>query len=262
MEETSLKFARDFAELAAQLRAEHREQPTLDRIVTLAVQTIDSCNYCGITLRERNGELTAAATTGPVATEVAKLQHALGEGPCLEATWELDTVTVNDLQTETRWPNWAPAAAALGVRSVLSLRLEITGHPVTASLNLFASSPGAFDSTDLAMASIFARHAANALASARAEDNLRAAARSRQIIGVAQGILIQRFGLTLDQSFELLRRYSQTHNVKLRVLAEHLVEAGGIEPSVTLDPATTLEQVFGLNGDSRPLDRPGPVVAG
>jgi len=241
----SLQLARDFAELAVQLRAERREQPTLDRVVVLAVQAIDTCDHCGITVRTPDGELTTPACSDPVAAEVAELQQRLGEGPCLQAAWELNTVTVTDLRSETRWPNWASAAAALGLRSVLSLRLEINGH-LTASLNLFAESVAAFNSTDLAIAGIFARHAATALASAEVEEGLRAAAQSRQLIGAAQGILIQRFGLTLDQSFELLRRYSQTYNVKLRVLAQRLVDAGGISPSAPADPAATLEQALRL----------------
>ena len=247
----SLQLAREFAELAVQLRAEHREQPTLDRVVALAVEVIDTCDYCGITLRTPNGTLSTLAYSSPAMAEVADLQHRLGEGPCLEATWELDTVTVNDLTSETRWPKWAPAAADLGLRSVLSLRLEID-RQLTGSLNLCSRSVAAFNSTDLAIASIFARHAATALASAEIEEGLRAAAHSRQLIGAAQGILIQRFGLTLDQSFELLRRYSQTYNVKLRVLAQRLVEAGGISPSAPNDPAATLENALRLHRDQSP----------
>jgi len=241
----SLQLARDFAELAVQLRSEHREQPTLDRVVALAVQAMDTCDFCGITLRTPDGILTTPACSSPVVAEVAELHHRLGEGPCLEAAWELGTVTVTDLTTESRWPNWAPAAAALGLRSVLSLRLEINSQ-LTGSLNLFAKSVDAFNSTDLAIASIFARHAATALASTEIEEGLRAAAHSRQVIGAAQGILMQRFGLSLDQSFELLRRYSQTHNVKLRVLAQRLVEAGGISPSAPADPSATLEHALNL----------------
>jgi len=242
----SLRLAEDFAELAVQLRAERRERPTLDRVVSLAVQVIDTCDYCGVTLRTPDGALATPACSSQFAAHVAELQHQFGEGPSLEAAWELDTVAVTDLRREARWPSWAPAAAALGIRSVLSLRLEISGQ-LTASLNLFAESVAAFDSTDLGIASIFARHAANAMASAEVESGLRTAAQSRQLIGAAQGILIQRFGLTLDQSFELLRRYSQTYNIKLRDLAQRLVDAGGIAPSATGDPATTLGEALHLD---------------
>jgi hypothetical protein len=252
-EDFPLKYAEDFARLAEQLQGEHHEQPTLERIATLAVQTVDPCDYCGVTLREPNGELVTAAASDPVAARVAELQRELGEGPCVDAVWDLATLTVNDLDEETRWPLWAPAAANLGIRSVLSLGLDISDTPVAASLNLFASRPYAFDSTDLGIASVFARHAATALAAARTEEGLRAAARSRQIIGVAQGMLMQRFGLNLDQSFELLRRYSQTNNLKLRVLAERLAESGGIPDTAPGEPAADLAQAFGITpGDPNP----------
>jgi len=232
-----LKYAEDFARLAEQLQAEHHQQLTLDRISTLAVQAVDSCDYCGIILREADGELITAAASDPVAAQAGDLQRHFREGPCVDAVWDLGTLAVNDLDTETRWPNWSPAAAALGIRSVLSLRLDVTGTPLAASLNLFATVADAFDSTDLAIASVFARHAATALAAVRLEEGLRAAARSRQIVGVAEGMLMQRFGLSLDQSFELLRRYSQTNNIKLRTLAERLAESGGIPTATAGNPS-------------------------
>lgn len=246
VEGNSLEYAEDFARLAEQLLAEPQEQPTLERIVGLAVQVVDPCDYCAITLKESDGRLTTPASTDPIATQAAELENRLHEGPCLDAIWHLGTVDVDDMEVETRWPRWAPAAADLGIRSMLSVRLDLTGQPIVASLNLFACRPDLFDSTDLAIASIFARHAAQALAVVRTQEGLRSAARSRQIIGVAEGMLMERFGLTLDQAFELLRRYSQTYNVKLRVLAERLVESGGIAKQKTARPGAGLEQAFGL----------------
>lgn len=245
VEENSLKYAEDFARLAEQLLAEHQEQPTLERIADLALQAVDPCDWCAITLRDAQGHLSAPAATADVAEQAAELENELGEGPCLDAVWDMDSVSVNDLTAEPRWPRWTPAAVSLGIKSMLSVRLDLTGQPVVASLNLFARLPGVFDATDLAIASIFARHAGQALAAARTEEGLRAAARSRQVIGIAQGMLMQRFGLTLDQSFELLRRYSQTRNLKLRVLAEHLVESGGI-PTASTEPGADLERALGL----------------
>ena len=54
--------------------------------------------------------------------------------------------------------------------------------------------------------------------------NLERAIESRHRIGVAQGILMQRFGLTVDQSFSLLLRVSQTRNVKVRDVARKVIE--------------------------------------
>jgi hypothetical protein len=48
----------------------------------------------------------------------------------------------------------------------------------------------------------------------------------RNLIGQAQGILMERYQLTAEQAFALLRRYSQAQNVKLAILALQLVESG------------------------------------
>ncbi|HEY9291301.1 MAG TPA: GAF and ANTAR domain-containing protein [Microlunatus sp.] len=226
-----LQTAEEFSRLAAELSRQGPEGPTLDRIVTLAVETIDHCDYCGVSLRDDSGRITTPASTDPVVDQVDELQHRLAEGPCLDVLWALDTSFIDDTGTDDRWPRWTPEASRRGIGSVLSLRLEAPAGQAHASLNLYAEKPYAFDSTDLAIASIYARHAGTALNAARTQDQMSTALRSRQVIGVAQGILMQRFGLTLDGSFEVLRRYSQDHNVKLRVIAENLVRAGGLRAS-------------------------------
>ncbi len=81
-----------------------------------------------------------------------------------------------------------------------------------------------FDEDDVAMAHIFGQHASVALATARREAGLRQAIDARHLIGQAQGILMERFDLTADQSFAVLRRYSQENNVKLRSVAAEIIE--------------------------------------
>ncbi|QDP97470.1 GAF and ANTAR domain-containing protein [Microlunatus elymi] len=255
-----LKYADEFAQLSEEM-SRSQEQPTLERIVALAVETIEACDYCGITQRKPDGQLSTPASTGPIVIEADRLQYQFDEGPCVAAVWNLDTYLIPDLELETRWPQWAPRAAQLGIRSVLSLRLDPTGDQhAFAALNLYAIAPDAFDNTDLAIASIFARHAGTALSGARTREELRTAIRSRQVIGVAQGMLMQRFGLTLDQSFEVLRRFSQNHNVKLRTLAEGLVKNGGIHDQGG-DPLTVnsaLERSFGIAGPPMRTEVRGP----
>lgn len=80
------------------------------------------------------------------------------------------------------------------------------------------------DTVDVAL--VHAIHAANALTSARLVTDLHTAVTSRHTIGTAQGILIERYGLTPESSFELLRRLSSTHERKLRDLAEVVVRRG------------------------------------
>lgn len=237
--EPDLTYAEVFARLAEELSQEPEEEPTLERIAQQAVATVPNCDYCAISVREPGGVIKTLAATDPIVTRSDELQYQFGEGPCLDVIWELDTCLVPDLENEQRWPGWAPRAAGLGIGSILSIRLETSAGQALAGLNLYAERTHAFEHSDVAIASVFARHASAALTGARAYRGARAAMWSRQTIGIAQGILMQRFQLTLDQAFEVLRRYSQNYNVKLKDLAEHLAGQGHIvddDPGAGEDP--------------------------
>lgn len=250
-DDAALRYADEFARLSRALN-QRDSLSTMERIVEAAVESIDACDWCAVTVWHRDGRVETAASTSAEAALADDLQYKLDEGPCLEAIWRLGVFLIENLSDERRWPEWTPQAAQLGIGSVLSVKIDTPGARSEAALNLYSGTPFAFDHTDVALAGIFARHAAAALEGARQQDQLRAAVRSRQVIGVAEGILMQRFGLTLDQSFELLRRYSQTFNVKLRVLAENLVAAGGIRESTEIGVEAALEQSFGLEGTNTP----------
>lgn len=256
-ESSDLKYAKEFASIARELHQEQDQQPTLELVTALAVQTIGACDFCGISMRDSSGKVTTPASTDPIANRADDLQYSLGEGPCLDAIWTLETSLIEDMDTEKRWPRWAAEASRLGIKSVLSIRLEPPRGHLYAALNLYASRRNAFDSTDHAIADIFAWHAANALTVAQDRDQLRTAIQSRQIIGIAQGILMQRFGLKPDQAFELLRRYSRNHNIKLRDLAGHLVEAGSIpQPTSDDESAEQLLRMAFRIGASGEKDQP------
>jgi GAF domain-containing protein len=153
--------------------------------------------------------------------DLVQLEH--GEGPDLDVlTHPADTVIVEDTHHEERWPEWAKAVAATGVRSMLGTRLH-TSSTTIGSLNLYDTRPGHFTEEDRDVAHIFARHAAVALSAARVNANLWRAIDARQLIGQAEGILMERFAIDADQAFAVLRRYSQDRNLKLHVVAERLI---------------------------------------
>ena len=90
------------------------------------------------------------------------------------------------------------------------------------ALNLYAHRTGAF-SEDIETAGwLLASHAAVAVASARAIDQLEHAMQTRQAIGEAMGMLMERHHLSQDEAFNVLRRISQHHNVKLRDVAQQV----------------------------------------
>lgn len=98
------------------------------------------------------------------------------------------------------------------------------------SVNLYWSTRREFDRDDVAFAHVFARHAAVAIAGAVDEANLNVALDGRKRIGQAQGILMERYGLDETRAFEVLRRYSQNHNLKLRHVAESVVATLSLPP--------------------------------
>ena len=165
----------------------------------------------------------SVAASDDTAAKADALQDDLREGPCLDATFESENFVVDDLRTETRWPEWAARVADLGLRSSMSVRLTSNNESIGA-LNLYGDQPGAF-AGDLDIAMIYATYAAEAMSRARLVSGLRNAMGSRHTIGMAQGVLAVRYDISYERAFQVLHRYSNDHNIKLRTLAEQVMEA-------------------------------------
>lgn len=219
----AVRVAEVFGQVARTLAAHHDLETTLDRIVHLAVESLEACEYAGISLVDR-GTITSPAATSDLPRTVDRIQSESGEGPCVDAIKEHEVFTTGDLKDEERWPSFsARAYGETGVRSIVALRLFVEEHTMGA-LNLYSTSRDAFDDTDVALGSVFAVHAAVAMSSARREGSLEQKAESRDVIGQAKGILMARSGLTDDEAFALLRAASQRMNVKLRDVAQQVAE--------------------------------------
>ena len=219
-----------FARVSRDLMQEQAEMPTLQRIAERAVQIVPGCDHCGISMRRRRHRLESAAATSTLAEKCDALQYELGEGPCLETVWETEAHLTEDTSSETRWPRWAPRVAEHGIGSVLSIPLA-TSTETLGALNLYAEPTNGFSPDDIDLAVIYALHAANAMNAALMIQGLQTAVHSRHLIGVAQGILMQNRGIDMEHAFELLRRYSSHQNVKLREVAEHVVQSGDLPDS-------------------------------
>jgi GAF domain-containing protein len=163
------------------------------------------------------------AATDERAAQCDSLQYALREGPCIDVVRTHTVVQADGLAADVRWPRLAPRAALLGVSSVLALRL-FTRRETLGALNLYSRARHAFDESARVTGLIFASHAAVALSNARTKAQLEEAVRSRTVIGQAQGILMERDRLTAEEAFDVLRRASQTLQMKLRHVAERIVQ--------------------------------------
>ena len=213
--------AEGFAVLALTLHDITFEE-TVDRVLEFAVTAL-GCAYAGVILVHPGHRVETVAATDPVVATLDKIQLETGEGPDLEVIVDRTSVRVDDVLTDERWPRWAAEVAAAGVRSMVGTRLH-TASTTIGSLNLYDPEPDRFDDADVDVAHLLGHHAAVAMASARGVEHLWKAIDARNLVGQAQGILMERFGVDADQAFGVLRRCSQGHNIRLAVLADRLVQ--------------------------------------
>jgi GAF domain-containing protein len=229
-EDSAIASAVAFTEVARSLFLAGSVEDILARAVDLSVITIEACEFAGAFLTEGD-KVTGRMCTDPIVAEIDALQLGTGEGPCLDAIAHQLTCYAGELGTDPRWPKFGPVAAGKGMRSLLALPMVTDG--TLGALNLYARYPQAFGVIDRARGLLLASMAAFACSAARSHEdeerraeNLHAALVTRELIGQAQGILIEREKITADQAFHVLRQASQHLNVKLREVARDLVDTG------------------------------------
>jgi hypothetical protein len=198
---------------------------TLERTVQMCVDVIDHCEMAGVSVA-KSGRVRTLAASSDLLRIIDDLQFQLLEGPCFDALTGAKVITANDLATDERWPRWgALVSERTGARASMSFRL-FTKRDVLGALNVYSTKPGGFGQYDAAQGYVVAAHASVAIANDRKVEQLTHALESRTVIGQATGILMERCGLDPDAAFGLLRRISQTRNIKLAALAADLVAHG------------------------------------
>ena len=223
-------LALDFSQTARVLFGAGDVGETLNQVTNLSVVTIEACDFAGIFL-VKGGEFETAAHTDSLLVEVDELQRRFREGPCIDAFTQGITIYAEELADDPRWLEFGPEAVARGIRSVLAVPLF--GDGTLGALNLYARFGQAFGVVDRARGLLLAALGGLAVSSARTHEdearraeNLQAALVTRELIGQAQGILIERERITADQAFGILRKASQHLNIKLREVAQNLVDTG------------------------------------
>ena len=194
-------------------------------IVQGAAAIITGAEHAAVVVPAGPRQLAARAAHGELPPPLMDLQNLYGEGPCLDAVQQTTQIVVPDLAADARWTHFTPAALQAGAASLLCTPLAAAGATYGA-LTLISSQPRAFDDDSAALAAVFAAHATLALTGVRDVRNLTAMADTRDSIGQAKGILMERHQLTADQAFQLLVRTSQASNTKLRDLCHHLITTG------------------------------------
>jgi len=214
--------ARELADVAAALAAEHGKELTTAMICKLAVEVIGPCDHASITIRSKRGRFRTTAASSQIAEDLDAHQYELTDGPCLSSVEGGEVVFSADLDAESRWPGWTTRATGARVGTVMSIPLRGDGGLI-GSMNLYGHRPGSWDVDSREVALLYATHAAIAMDAAQVASGLHTANASRHQIGLAQGILMQRYGLSVAQAFAVLQRYSSSTNTKLTTVAAEVV---------------------------------------
>jgi hypothetical protein len=228
------RLAMAFAEIAGHLYESSNVDEVFLRIAEAAVSTVAGCGMASVTLAEPRGYRTAASTDAAAST-VDRAQYETDEGPCLDAV-DAPVVYAQSFPDE-RWPALASRPNEAGVQSSLSLQLAPAGSdPANAaggSLNSYGVTPHAFSDSAQEIGLILAAHGSVAVQAVNERShleslalNLQESLMSRDVIGQAKGVLMERLKVTPEAAFDLLRRASQQLNVKLRDVALSVAETG------------------------------------
>ncbi len=196
---------------------------TLAQITRAAVEVLPDVEYSSITVKHEDGTLGTAAWTHEMLLEIDKAQYELQEGPCYYAAVETAHVTSPNLAADERFPKYGPVALSKGIRAQAGIRL-FDAPRSQGALNLYSTKVGSFQDFE-SLAALFAHQAAIAIGYASEVQNLNEAIRTRQTIGQAVGIVMERYGLTDERAFAFLTRLSQHRNVKLRLVAQEIIAA-------------------------------------
>jgi len=221
------QLAEGFGGLARSLEEHDDPEVMLAEIIAAAVAMVPGAEEGSVSVVTGRRHIGSQAPTGDLPVQVDALQEETQQGPCLDSAYVHQTVRVADMASEERWPQFARRASEAGAASMLSLQLYVEGDNLGA-LNLYSRTTNAFDDESEQVGLLFASHAAVAYAGVRKEAQLAEAVASRDLIGQAKGILMERYKISPERAFLILIRISQASNRKLHDIAAELVRHGTV----------------------------------
>jgi hypothetical protein len=223
-------IARELASLVETLlKNVQRTEPAdidaaLGELTAAAVQALGVAEYAGITVATRDGAVRTASSVGPYPSLLDDIQQCHHDGPCLSAAWEQHMVRIPDLRVETRWPAYCrDALAYTPVKTVMSFQL-FADHRTMGALNFYAERPYVFDDEAVELGWMLATDTALAWNLLRRDQQFRSALGTRDLIGQAKGLIMERFGVDAVQAFDLLRQLSQDSNTPVAEVAARVVK--------------------------------------
>lgn len=215
------------ADLARALHAKTRTGPlaVLEDAVAAALTLVTGASSAAVTTVKSRTITDTLAATDEHATQFDHLQSRSGQGPCLDAAAGQYTIAVSDVGTDHRWPTLAAEAAAHSpIRSVVCYPL-FTHTEKMGVLTVYCTAPHALTDDELLIGYALAAHAALAYDAARKYEQFHRALTSRDTIGQAKGITMERFNINAQDAFALLATLSPDTNVSVAHIAHQLAHS-------------------------------------
>lgn len=219
----SSDFAQSIAEAARTLYKPRSLHETMQTIVEVACNSVPGFDHAGISTVEKQGTIQTEACTSDLVLRLDAVQYELREGPCSAVLHGNDAVCVSILEHEQRWPGYVPKAVQAGVRSQMAVKLYLDENTL-GGISFYSTTSDEVTDDAQALAGLFATHAAIALGHAQERAGLTEGLQTRRVIGQAIGILMTRYEMNEDRAFAFLVRASSHRNIKLRAIAQELVD--------------------------------------
>ena len=220
------------ADLVEALRGRVVDTSTLlaamDRIALRAVLLLEGVDGAGITAHFDAIPVTLAYTDHGVVLIDAR-QHLDRGGPSERAIATDAAVTMHFAHLTQTSPLLAHMCQLAGVRTIISLPIQVAGRPV-ATLNLYSADPQ-LPAPDADLLNVLTRYTQQALtdfdtahtrtAPGRA---VRAALAQRSVIGQATGILMAACGFSVDHATAALSDQARNHHRTVAEQAAHITQ--------------------------------------
>src|SRR3954470_1955424 len=219
-------LARRMAELARAAAAPRSVDEVLSDVTATASELIPGTDSAGVLLVGKGGKFESVAGTSDLPHRLDELQMLFNEGPCVQAALDELIVRTDDFRTEERWPKYSAAAVQLGVLSGLSFKLY-TADRTAGALNLFGFQADVWDTDAETTGAVLAAHAAAAILAKSQDEQMQVALSTRDRIGQAKGIIMERYGVDDVRAFDMMRRLSQESQMKLAEVAQRVIETRG-----------------------------------
>jgi len=202
----------------------------LKLIVTVTAEVMGS-NICSLMLiDDKTQKLVIRATQSVSDIYLTKPALKIGDGISGKVALENKPIAVKDVAKEEEY-RYKDIAKKEGLRSLLCVPLAVKGK-VIGVLNCYTSKLHEFTSTEIDVLTSVANQAAVAIENTELMVKTRVIQEeleARKLIERAKGILMQQEGLTEDEAYQRLRKFSMDHLKSMRQISEAIILVRDLE---------------------------------